>query len=111
MKLKHVAAAWAMTVAAVAMAAEEPSATEVRIDCQPLPAQVYVEGFTAGMAALSRTQVSIQLLLMQAFEKKSKNLLLQALLLDPVVNSVVNAEKMLDYMLVRQKAYLSEYAG
>ena len=47
-------------------------------------------------AAFIRTQLSIQRLLTEAWRTRSKNLLLQALLLDPVVDSIVEAEKLLD---------------
>jgi len=60
-------------------------------------------------AAYIRTQLSIQRLITEAYRRKSKNLLLQALLLDPVVNSVVEAEKMLDEMLELQKEFLPEF--
>ena len=58
------------------------------------------------LAAFCRTQISIQLLLIEAYRRGSKELLLQALLLDPVVDSVKRAEEMLDYMLELQKDYL-----
>ena len=61
------------------------------------------------LAAFSRTQVSIQRLLVQAYQQRSRKLLLQALLLDPVINSVANAEKMLDYMLELQEDYLPKF--
>jgi len=61
------------------------------------------------LAAFCRTQISIQLLLIEAYRKRSKKLLLQALLLDPVVDSVKRAEEMLDYMLELQKDYLPEF--
>jgi len=61
------------------------------------------------LAAFCRTQISIQLLLIEAYRKRSKKLLLQALLLDPVVDSVKRAEKMLNYMLELQKDYLPEF--
>ena len=62
------------------------------------------------LAAFCRTQISIQLLLIEAYRKQSKKLLLQALLLDPVVDSVKRAEEMLDYMLELQKDYLPTFA-
>jgi len=62
------------------------------------------------ISAFCRTQVSLQKLLIQAYIKRSKNLLLQALLLDPVVHSVANAERMLDDMLELQKDYLPEFS-
>ena len=61
------------------------------------------------LAAFCRTQISIQLLLIEAYRKWSKKLLLQALLLDPVVDSVKRAEEMLDYMLELQKDYLPTF--
>jgi len=61
------------------------------------------------LAAFCRTQVSIQLLLIEAYRQHSKKLLLQALLLDPVVNSFQRAEQLLDYMLELQKDYLPPF--
>ncbi len=61
------------------------------------------------LAAFCRTQVSIQLLLIEAYRKRSRNLLLQALLLDPVIDSVRRAEEMLDYMLELQRDYLPRF--
>lgn len=61
------------------------------------------------LAAYSRTQVSIQRLLVEAYRERSRNLLLQALLLDPVVDSVERAEAMLDTMLELQADYLPEF--
>jgi alpha-galactosidase len=62
-----------------------------------------------GPAAYIRTQLSIQRLITEAYQTKSRNLLLQALLLDPVVNSVVEAEKLLKEMLELQKVYLPDF--
>jgi alpha-galactosidase len=61
------------------------------------------------LAAFSRTQISIQKLIIEAYKKRSKNLLLQALLLDPVVDNVENAEKMLNEMLFLQSKFLPEF--
>ncbi len=61
------------------------------------------------LAAYCRTQVSIQKLIIEAYRKRSRNLLLQALLLDPVVDNVANAEKLLDDMLKRQADYLPRF--
>ena len=60
-------------------------------------------------ATFIRTQLSIQRLITEAYRTKSKKLLLQALLLDPVVNSVTEAEKLLDEMLQLQKEFLPEF--
>jgi len=62
-------------------------------------------------AAYMRTQISIQRLLTEAYRTRSKNLLLQALLLDPVVDSVLEAEALLDEMLELQAAFLPEFAA
>jgi hypothetical protein len=61
------------------------------------------------LLAFCRTQASIQKLVVEAYRQRSRNLLLQALLIDPVVNSVENVEKMLDYMLELQKDYLPAF--
>ncbi len=61
------------------------------------------------LAAFCRTQISIQLLLIEAYRQHSKKLLLQALLLDPVVDSFKRAEELLDYMLELQKDYLPSF--
>ena len=63
-----------------------------------------------GLAALCRTQVSIQLLLLEAYRRRSKQILLQALLLEPCVDSVERAEAMLERMLELQSEYLPEFA-
>ena len=60
-------------------------------------------------AAYIRTQLSIQKLITEAYRTRSKNLLLQALLLDPAVDSIIEAESMLDEMLELQKAFLPEF--
>lgn len=62
-----------------------------------------------GVAAFCRTQASIQELVVEAYRHRSRNLLLQALLVDPVVNSITNAEKMIDDMLELQKDYLPAF--
>jgi alpha-galactosidase len=61
-------------------------------------------------AVYSRTQYAIHELLTEAYRTSSKRLLLQALLLDPVVNSITGAEKMLDEMLELQKDYLPSFS-
>lgn len=61
-------------------------------------------------AALIRRQHSIQKLLVQAYAEKSRKLLLQALLIDPVVDSAKRAEEYLDYTLKLQADYLPEFS-
>jgi len=80
----------------------------VEVDGQgfhPVP----VEPLPECLAAWCRTQMSIQKLTVQAYKHKSKNLLLQALLLDPFVNHVGRAEAMLDEMLALQADYLPRF--
>jgi alpha-galactosidase len=60
-------------------------------------------------AAMIRTQHTIHSLITEAYASGSKRLLLQALLLDPVVNSITAAEKMLDEMLMKQKDFLPSF--
>ncbi|MCC6446909.1 MAG: alpha-glucosidase/alpha-galactosidase [Armatimonadetes bacterium] len=61
------------------------------------------------LAAFCRTQVSLQTLLVEGYLKRSRRLLLQALLLDPVVDDVARAERMLDDMLDLQQEYLPKF--
>jgi len=62
------------------------------------------------VAALIRTQFTIIELMTEAYRTKSKKLLLQALLLDPVVNNITAAERMLDEMLELQKEFLPAFS-
>jgi alpha-galactosidase len=81
-----------------------------------VPAEVDGEGvhpvsvppLPEGLAAFCRTQASIQKLVVEAYGERSKRKLLQALLLDPVVDSVAKAEAMLEEMLELQREYLPE---
>jgi alpha-galactosidase len=59
-----------------------------------------------GLAGLMRNQASVQYLTVEAALEGSKELALQALLADPVVDSVSSAQKMLDDILNLQKEYL-----
>jgi alpha-galactosidase len=59
-----------------------------------------------GFAAMLRVQHSVHKLMVMAYQEKSRTLLLQALLTDPVTNSPSRAEKFMDYMLELQAAYL-----
>jgi alpha-galactosidase len=60
-------------------------------------------------AAYLRTQYAIHDVLTEGWWTRSRKLLLQALLLDPVVNSIAGAERLLDDMLVLQKEFVGEY--
>ncbi len=72
---------------------------------QPQQVGIIPETFAAYM----RTQFTIHELLTEAYRSRSKKLLLQALLLDPVVNSISAAEKMLDEMLDFQSEFLPAF--
>jgi len=78
------------------------------------PAIVNKDGLTGvplgeypkGLAALLRTQASVQDLVVEAILTKSKKVALQALLADPVINSTSQAKKILESMLKLQKKYI-----
>lgn len=61
------------------------------------------------MAAYMRTQYSIHGLLTEAYRTRSRKLLLQALLLDPVIPGISAAEKILDDMLRLQADFLPQF--
>jgi alpha-galactosidase len=67
---------------------------------------IAVGSIPEAQAAFIRTQISIQQAITEAYRTGSRNLLLQALLMDPVVNSIIEAEKMLDEMLDLQRDFL-----
>ena len=60
------------------------------------------------IAAMIRTQITIQKLVIEAFRQKSKKILLQALALDPVVDSLDKAKKMMDEMIRIEGDFLPE---
>ena len=62
------------------------------------------------MAGFIRTQYVIHSLLTEAYRTGSRRLLLQALLVDPCVDSIARAEKLLDWMLEKQAAYLPTFS-
>ena len=59
-------------------------------------------------AALCRLQMSIQDLLVEAYKEKSKRLLLQALMIDPIVDNASKAQAMMEKMLQVEADYLPE---
>ena len=61
-------------------------------------------------AAYIRTQFTIIELVTEAYQTRSRKLLLQALLLDPLVDGIASAEQMLDDMLELQKDYLPKFS-
>jgi alpha-galactosidase len=65
-----------------------------------------MEPLPEAIAAMIRTQCSIQKLLVEAYAEESKEKLLQALLLEPTVNSYRRAVEMMDELLELQKDLL-----
>ena len=63
------------------------------------------------IAAMCRSQISIQKLLVAAYRERSRDLLLQALLLDPIVDSVSRARLLIDEMLVIEEDFLPDMTG
>lgn len=59
-------------------------------------------------AGLCSIQIAIQNLLVEAYRQKSKKLLLQAIIIDPIVNHVPRAEAMMETMLKLEEDYLPE---
>lgn len=68
-----------------------------------------VGALPSALAEFCNRQAAIQKLIVEAYAQRSRNLLLQALLLDPLVEGVARAEQMLDYMLELQKDYLPKF--
>ncbi|OGV56372.1 MAG: hypothetical protein A2X49_15210 [Lentisphaerae bacterium GWF2_52_8] len=60
-------------------------------------------------ANFMRTHFTIHRLCTEAYRTRSRKLLLQALLLDPCVNDIAKAEKLLDTMLNLQKEFLPSF--
>ena len=69
---------------------------------------VQMAALPEAIAALIRTQGSINKILVEAFAEKSKHKLLQAILLEPTVDSYKQAVLMMNEMLELQKAVLPE---
>ncbi len=77
----------------------------IRVDGRGIHPQS-IPALPEGVAAFCRTQMSIQILTVQAYKERSKNLLLQTLMLEPTVNSIVKAEALIEDMLQLQQEYL-----
>ncbi len=84
-----------------------------------LPATVDADGvhpdavgrLPEGFASLIRQQQGVQRLLVQAYRERSRKLLLQALLIDPVAGGHARqVERMLDHMLKIQSEYLPQFS-
>jgi alpha-galactosidase len=67
---------------------------------------VQLKSAPKGIIGLWRNQASVQDLVVEAALTQSKEIALQALLVDPVVDSVTSAEQMLDEILELQKDYI-----
>lgn len=61
------------------------------------------------IAAICRNQISIQKLLVEAYRQRSKKLLLYALLLEPMVDNIDRAKKMMEHLLKLEADYLPEF--
>jgi alpha-galactosidase len=70
---------------------------------------LHVGRIPEAFAAFMGPQYMIHRLITEAYRTRSRKLLLQALLLDPVVNSTVEAEKLLDEMLALQSDFLPAF--
>jgi alpha-galactosidase len=67
---------------------------------------VKLKGIPKGIVGLWRNQASVQDLVVEAALTHSKEMALQALLVDPVVDSATSAEQMLEEILRLQKEYI-----
>ncbi|MCS5610877.1 MAG: glycosyl hydrolase family 4, partial [Candidatus Poribacteria bacterium] len=67
---------------------------------------IKIENYPKGFASLLLNQVSVIELTTEAILNQSKNIALQALLSDPVVDNVGDAENMLNTILSLQSPYL-----
>jgi len=61
------------------------------------------------IAAMCRKQISIQKLLVEAYAQRSKKLLLQAIAIDPTVESIPRAKRLIDLMLRIQSDFIPEF--
>jgi alpha-galactosidase len=79
------------------------------VDAQGLH-PVSVGSLPESFAALIRPHLTIAELITEAFRTRSRQLLLQALVLDPNVHSTVAARRLLDEMLLLQRDWLPSFA-
>ncbi|MGV1003865.1 MAG: alpha-glucosidase/alpha-galactosidase [Candidatus Nanopelagicales bacterium] len=70
---------------------------------------ITVEPLPETFAAILRTQYTIHELITQAWQSRERRLLLQALLLDPLITSIRQAEALLERMLELQGEYVGEF--
>ncbi|MFX1430340.1 MAG: hypothetical protein ACFFCY_09275 [Promethearchaeota archaeon] len=81
------------------------------VECPAIVNKDGIHGITLGdypkgLLAFLKTQASVQELILEAIFKRSKDIALQALLANPIVESTWQAKKILDEMLELQKKYL-----
>jgi alpha-galactosidase len=69
---------------------------------------VRVGALPEALAGLCSLQISIQKLLVEAYHQGSKQLLFQAIMIDPVMDSVPRARAMMEKMLEVERDYLPE---
>jgi alpha-galactosidase len=72
-------------------------------------APMQMEPLPEALAALMRTQCSIQQLLVECFAERSRKKLLQSILLDPTVDSYRQAVEMMDEMIALQQDLLPQF--
>ena len=70
----------------------------------PIP----VESLPAAVTAMINQQGTIHQLVIEAYTERSKNKLLQAMLLDPTISSYQNAVALIDEICDKQKEILPE---
>ena len=68
----------------------------------------YSDPLPTAVAAMISTQGAIHKLVLDAYEERSRNKLLQAMLLDPTISTYNNAVALIDEMCERQKEVLPE---
>ena len=79
-----------------------------RVDAQGLH-PIKVGTLPEAIAAMCQKQISIQKLLAEAYQERSKKLLLQVLVIDPVVDNIAGAENMMNEMLRIESDFLPEF--
>ncbi len=69
---------------------------------------IKVGALPEAIKGLCEIQLSIQNLIVEAYIKKSKKILLQALVIDPIVNDLQRAKEMMETMINAEKDFLPE---
>lgn len=88
----------------------DDSIVEVPLEVSPQGIQgVKIGELPLGLAGFCQLQISIQNVLIEAYRTKSRNLLLQALLLEPTVDNAERAEAMMDTLLRLERGSLPQF--